>query len=58
MTTKETNKMAKLAQKTLCKAVLKDFQQKALLGQYVVINQNGKARRISASEALKIAKKK
>jgi len=58
MTTKETNKMALMAQKTLRKAVIRDFQRKALLGQYVVINQNGKARRISAREALKIAKKK
>ncbi|MCE5340763.1 MAG: hypothetical protein LLF92_06500 [Planctomycetaceae bacterium] len=58
MTTKETNKMAKAAQKTLRKAVVRDFQRKALLGQYVVINQNGKTRRISAREALKIAKKK
>lgn len=57
MTTKETNKMAKLAEKTLGKAVQKEYRRKALLGQYVVINRKGKACRISAKEALRIAGK-
>ncbi len=58
MTTKQTNKMAIRAEKTLGKAVRQEFKRKALLGQYVVINRNGRACRISAQEALKIAKSK
>jgi len=58
MTTKETNKMARLAEKTLGKAVRQEYKRKALLGQYVVINRDGKTCRIPAKEALKIAKDK
>jgi len=56
MTTKQTNKMAKLAEKCLRKAVREEFRKKALLGQYVIIERNGKACRVSAKQALKIAK--
>jgi hypothetical protein len=40
----------------LSNAVQEELQRKALLGQYVIINRNGKACRVSAKEALKIAK--
>lgn len=58
MVTKETHKMAIEAGRCLRKAVREELQQKALLGQYVIINRNGKACRISAKQALKIAKAK
>jgi hypothetical protein len=44
------------ATRCLQKAVREELQRKALLGQYVIINRNGKACRVSAKEALKIAK--
>jgi hypothetical protein len=56
MVSKETNKMAKDGLRCLRKAVLEEFKKKALLGQYVIINRNGKACRIPAKEALKLAK--
>jgi hypothetical protein len=56
MNTKKPSKMAIEAGKCLQKAVLEELQQKALLGQYVIINRNGKACRVPAKEALKIAK--
>jgi hypothetical protein len=40
------------------KAVREELRRKALLGQYVIINRNGKACRVSAKQALKIAKSK
>jgi hypothetical protein len=58
MTTKETHKMAIEAGRCLQKAVREELQRKALLGQYVIINRNGKACRVSAKQALKIAKAK
>jgi len=58
MVTKETHKMAMEALKCLRKAVREELQRKALLGQYVIINRNGKACRVSATQALKIAKSK
>jgi hypothetical protein len=58
MTTKQTDKMAIEAGRCLAKAVLEEFKKKALLGQYVIINRNGKACRISAKQALKMAKAK
>jgi len=56
MTTKQTDKMAIVAGRCLRKAVREELQRKALFGQYVIINRNGKACRVSAKEALKIAK--
>lgn len=56
MTTKQTDKMAIEAGRCLRKAVREELQKKALLGQYVIINRNGKACRVSAKQALKIAK--
>jgi len=50
------SKMATEAGKCLRKAVRKELQRKALLGQYVIINRNGKACRVPAKEALKMAK--
>ena len=58
MTTKLTDKMAVEAGKCLRKAVREELQRKALLGQYVIIERNGKPCRISAKQALKIAKTK
>ncbi len=56
MTTKRPSKMAIEAGKCLRKAVREELQRKALLGQYVIINRNGKPCRVSAKQALKIAK--
>jgi len=58
MTTKRTSKMAIIAGQCLSKAVQEELQRKALLGQYVIINRNGKACRVSAKQALKIARAK
>ncbi|MBN1972949.1 MAG: hypothetical protein JW787_04880 [Sedimentisphaerales bacterium] len=58
MVTKETLKMALLGKNCLRKAVCEEFKKKALLGQYVIISRNGKACRIPAKEALKMAKAK
>lgn len=57
MTTKETHNMAVKALECLKKAVRKELEKKALLGQFVIINQNGKSCRVSAQEALKIVDK-
>jgi hypothetical protein len=56
MNTKQPSKMAIVAGRCLRKAVREELQRKALLGQYVIINRNGKACRVSAKQALKIAK--
>ena len=56
MTTKQTDKMAVEAGRCLRKAVREELQRKALLGQYVIINRNGRACRVSAKQALKMAK--
>jgi hypothetical protein len=56
MTTKRISKMAMVAGRCLQKAVQEELQRKALLGQYVIINRNGKACRVLAKQALKIAK--
>jgi len=58
MTSKETHRMALRAKECLRKAVREELQRKALLGQYVIINRNGKACRVSAKQALKIARTK
>jgi hypothetical protein len=58
MTTKQTDKMAIEAGRCLQKAVREELQKKALLGQYVIISRNGKTCRVSAKQALKIAKSK
>jgi hypothetical protein len=47
--------MAIAAGRCLRKAVREDLKKKAMLGQYVIINRNGKACRVSAKQALKIA---
>ncbi|MBN1795788.1 MAG: hypothetical protein JW804_03875 [Sedimentisphaerales bacterium] len=58
MTTKQTDKFAMDGLKCLREAVREEFRRKALLGQYVIINRNGKPCRISAKQALKIAERK
>ncbi len=55
MTSKQTAKMARLAEKSLQLAVREELQRKALLGQYVIINHNGKACKISARQALRMS---
>lgn len=50
--------MATIALRCLRKAVREELRKKALLGQYVVINRNGRACRVSAKEALKITRTK
>jgi len=55
MITKRPSKMAIEAGKCLQKAVQEELKRKALLGQYVIINRNGKAYRVPAKEALRIA---
>ncbi|MGB2863298.1 MAG: hypothetical protein WBC05_08235 [Sedimentisphaerales bacterium] len=47
--------MAFRAKECLRKAVREELERKALLGQYVIINRNGKACRVPAKEALRIA---
>jgi hypothetical protein len=58
VTSKKTSKMATDALRCLRKAVREELQRKALLGQYVIINRNGKACRVSAKRALKMTKSK
>jgi len=52
------SKMAIEAGKCLQKAVQEELKRKALLGQHVIINRNGKACRVSAKQALKMTKSK
>ncbi|MCK4914481.1 MAG: hypothetical protein KAS69_07815 [Planctomycetes bacterium] len=54
----QPSKMAIEAGRCLRKAVHEELQRKALLGQYVIIDRNGRACRVSAKQALKIAKNK
>jgi hypothetical protein len=58
MNKKQMSKMAVVAGRCLQKAVQEELRKKALLGQYVIINRNGRACRVSAKQALKIAKSK
>ncbi len=58
MTTKETHSMAIKGLECLKKAVREELRKKALLGQYAIINRDGKACRVPAKEALKIAEGK
>lgn len=55
---KETYKIGMDALRCKRKAVHEEFKRKALLGQYVIINRNGKTCRISAKEALRLSKAK
>ncbi len=50
--------MAVVAGRCLTKAVQEELRRKALLGQYVIINRNGKACRVLARDALRIARAK
>ena len=56
MNKKKMSEMGIRAGECLSRAVLEEYKRKALLGQYVIINHNGKARRVSAKEALKMAR--
>lgn len=55
MTTKETNDMSMEGLESLRKAVREELRKKALLGHYAIISRDGKACRVPAKEALKIA---
>ena len=48
--------MAIIGLECLREAVLEEYQRKSLPGQYVIINRNGQACRVSAKQALKITK--
>lgn len=50
--------MTAIAGECLKKAVKEELRKKALLGQYAIINRNGKACRVPAKEALQIAEGK
>ncbi len=58
MTTKETSKISMDGLESLRKSVRQEFRKKALLGQHVIIDRDGKPCRIPAKEALKIAESK
>lgn len=58
MTTKETHNMSVTGLECLRKAVREELRKKALLGQYAIINRDGKACRVPAKEALTIAEGK
>lgn len=58
MTTKETHDMSVAALNSLKEAVRKELEKKAMLGQHAIINRNGKACRVPAEEALRIAEAK
>ncbi len=50
MTDEKIDKVALQAQTSLRKAVHKELQKKAKLGQYAIIDRNGKPVRVKASE--------
>ena len=58
MTSKEANNRAVEGLECLKRAVRKELEKKALLGQYVIINRDGKACRVSAKEALNMTNNK
>jgi hypothetical protein len=58
MTTNETHNMAIKGLECLKNAVREELQKKALLGQFVIINRDGRACRVPATEALRIAEGK
>jgi hypothetical protein len=58
MTTNETHNMAIKGLECLKNAVREELQKKAMLGQFVIINRDDKACRVSATEALRIAEGK
>ena len=58
MATKKIRKMTAVAGECLKIAVQEELKKKALLGQYAIINRDGKACRVPAKEALQIAERK
>lgn len=58
MSTKKISKISADGLKSLRKSVKEEFRKKALLGQHVIIDRDGKPCRIPAKEALKIAEGK
>jgi len=55
MRTKKISKMTAVAGEGLKKAVREELRIKASLGQFVIINRDGKPCRVPASQALKSA---
>ena len=53
MTNEQAGKTALQAEESLKKAVRKELQKKAKLGQYAVIDRDGKPVRVKASELIK-----
>lgn len=53
MTNEQAGKTALQAEESLKKAVRKELQKKAKLGQYAVIDCDGKPARVKASELIK-----
>ncbi len=53
MTNEQAGKTALQAEESLKKAVRKELQKKAKLGQYAVIDRDGKPIRVKASELIK-----
>lgn len=53
MTNEQAGKTALQAEESLKKAVSKELQKKAKLGQYAVIDRDGKPVRVKASELIK-----
>lgn len=58
MRTKKMSSMTAVAGECLKKAVREELRKKAKLGQFVIINRDGKPCRVLAKEALKIAEHK
>jgi len=55
MTTRKISRRGLQAERHLREAVREEFQRKALLGQYVIINHDGKPCKVPADEALQEA---
>ena len=55
MSTVEISERTRIAGECLKRAVRKELDKKAKLGQYAIINRDGKPCRVPAKEALKIA---
>ena len=58
MSTETISEMTVVAGECLKRAVRKELRKKAMLGQYAIINRDGKPCRVPAAEALKIAEGK
>ena len=55
MPTRKISRQGLQAERHLREAVREEFKRKAMLGQYVIINRNGKSCKVPAEEALQEA---